>query len=146
MLDFRVDTFLSVCRYLNYTKAAKELCITQPAVSQHIRYLESYYGQKLFVYNNKQLMLTEAGQQLKNTILSIKHDLANTKDIMGKRDEGKRVLKFGATLSIGELMLTGVLADYLRNQPGTEINYQIANTRQLLSDLDDGKKRFFPIV
>ena len=40
MLDFRIQTFLAVCRHLNYTKAAQELCITQPAVSQHIRFLE----------------------------------------------------------------------------------------------------------
>lgn len=40
MQDFRMETFLTVCKYLNYTKAAQELNLTQPAVSQHIRYLE----------------------------------------------------------------------------------------------------------
>lgn len=40
MLDFRIHTFLCVCRHMNYTRAAAELHITQPAVSQHIRYLE----------------------------------------------------------------------------------------------------------
>ncbi len=29
MLDFRIDTFLTVCRYMNFTKAASELHITQ---------------------------------------------------------------------------------------------------------------------
>lgn len=38
MLDFRIHTFLCVCRHMNYTRAAAELHITQPAVSQHIRY------------------------------------------------------------------------------------------------------------
>lgn len=32
MLDFRTRTFLTVCKYMNYTKAAEKLCITQPAV------------------------------------------------------------------------------------------------------------------
>ena len=36
MQDFRVKTFLTVCRTLNYTRAAEELALTQPAVSQHI--------------------------------------------------------------------------------------------------------------
>lgn len=40
MQDFRVKTFLTVCRTLNYTRAAEELALTQPAVSQHITYLE----------------------------------------------------------------------------------------------------------
>lgn len=49
MLDFRIHTFLCVCRHMNYTRAAAELHITQPAVSQHIRYLEREYGAKLLV-------------------------------------------------------------------------------------------------
>ena len=40
MLDYRIHTFLKVCETLNYTLAAKQLHITQPAVSQHIHYLE----------------------------------------------------------------------------------------------------------
>ena len=53
MLDFRIETFLSVCRNMSYTKAANELYITQPAVSQHIKSLEKHYGAKLFFYNGK---------------------------------------------------------------------------------------------
>ncbi len=40
MLDHRIETFLAVCRTLNYTRAAEELSLTQPAVSQHIAALE----------------------------------------------------------------------------------------------------------
>lgn len=61
MLDFRIHTFLCVCRHMNYTRAAAELHITQPAVSQHIRYLEREYGTKLFSYKGKHLQLTQAG-------------------------------------------------------------------------------------
>lgn len=60
MQDYRVSTFLAVCRTLNYTKAAAELNITQPAVSQHISYLEKAYGTPLFTYHRKQLSLTKA--------------------------------------------------------------------------------------
>ena len=41
MLDYRTDTFLTVCKTMNFTLAAKELHITQPAVSQHIHYLKN---------------------------------------------------------------------------------------------------------
>ena len=61
MLDFRVETFLTVCRTMNYTRAAEELNITQPAVSQHIAHLERDYGVPLFAYRNKKLQLTDAG-------------------------------------------------------------------------------------
>ena len=53
MLDFRTETFLCVCRHMNFTKAASELGITQPAVSQHIHFLEKYYRARLFAMNGK---------------------------------------------------------------------------------------------
>lgn len=54
MLDFRLYTFLTLSETLNYTKAADILCITQPAVSQHIKYMEKEYDCKLFFYDGKQ--------------------------------------------------------------------------------------------
>ena len=43
MIDFRMKTFLTVCECMNFTRAAQVLNLTQPAVSQHIRYLEEQY-------------------------------------------------------------------------------------------------------
>lgn len=63
MLDFRIFTFLEVCKQMNFTKAAKKLNITQPAVSQHIRWLEKEYGIKLFEMEGKKLSLTEEGDR-----------------------------------------------------------------------------------
>lgn len=57
MLDPRINTFISVCNNVSYTKAAKELNLTQPAVSQHIRYLENLYGVRLFKYEKKAAFL-----------------------------------------------------------------------------------------
>ena len=74
MLDFRMETFLAVCRYMNFTRAAEKLNITQPAVSQHIRFLEKHYNTKLFRYEGKKLELTEAGEILKNASLTMMHD------------------------------------------------------------------------
>ena len=61
MLDFRIETFLMVSETMNFTEAAKRLHITQPAVSQHIHFLEKEYDTKLFSYHNKRLKMTEAG-------------------------------------------------------------------------------------
>ena len=69
MLDFRMDTFLAVCQYMNYTRAAEALNITQPAVSQHIRWLEEQYEAPLFTYANKRLSLTREGELLRSMAL-----------------------------------------------------------------------------
>ena len=71
MLDFRVQTFLTVCRTLNYTQAARELNITQPAVSQHIAALERHYGAPLFVKEGKRPRLTEAGKLLQQVCITM---------------------------------------------------------------------------
>ena len=138
MLDFRIDTFLCVCKYLSYTKAARELCITQPAVSQHIKFLENYYGQKLFTYDNKQLRLTDAGNALKDAMLNIRHDTLHLKNYVLEGKKGRKDLRFGATLSIGEFLLPDRLSDFMINHPLTQLHYKLANTSRLLSDLDEG--------
>ena len=43
MFDFRLKVFYTVAKRLNFTKAADELCITQPAVSKHIQEIEKVY-------------------------------------------------------------------------------------------------------
>lgn len=89
MLDFRMETFLAVCRYMNFTRAAEKLNITQPAVSQHIRFLEKHYNTKLFRYEGKKLELTEAGEILKNASLTMMHDETAMQDEMKERANQK---------------------------------------------------------
>lgn len=137
MLDFRVETFLCVCRHMSFTKAAKELNITQPGVSQHIKYLEQYYGTKLFEYNKKQLILTPAGIEFKNAMLSIKHDTSHLMQRINEAD-GKPLLKFGATLTAGEFFLSEKLAEYVHKNPHIYLDFRIENTSRLLSHIDEG--------
>ena len=79
MLDFRVNTFLEVCRCMNFTKAAEQLNITQPAVSQHIHFLENEYGVKLFELEGKKIYLTRAGESLKTSLQQMTNDTENLK-------------------------------------------------------------------
>lgn len=65
---------MAVCRHMNFTAAAKELNLTQPAVSQHIHFLEKEYGQPLFSYEKKKLSLTKAGEFLLQTATTQKSD------------------------------------------------------------------------
>lgn len=64
MLTAKVDTLLAVADLLNYTKAAQALSLTQPAVSQHIRQLESDYSVSIFRRGEKPLTLTREGKIL----------------------------------------------------------------------------------
>ena len=94
MLDFRIDTFLAVCKFMNFTKASQYLNITQPAVSGHIRYLEEYYQVKLFVYSGKKMYLTKEGKILLEVATTLKHDDIFLKNKLKNRSN-KQELIFG---------------------------------------------------
>ena len=65
MFDFRLQVFYTVAKRLNFTKAAAELYITQPAVTKHIRELERHFKNSLFERSgNKKIILTTAGEIL----------------------------------------------------------------------------------
>ena len=140
MIDFRVETFIQVCKYMNYTKAAKALHITQPAVSQHIRYMEQEYGVTLFQFQGKKMMLTEEGERLLNAATTLKHDDLALKRMF--KEEQKHTLTFGVTLTIGEYVIGKYLASYMKDYPDTDIRITIANTEELLEKVDDGEIDF----
>ena len=123
MQDFRMETFLTVCELLNYTRAAEALHITQPAVSQHIRCLEEYYGVKLFRYEGKRLRLTEAGALLRNAATTMKHDEIILRELLASGDRPR--FAFGATLTIGDFVLPPKLARYLIDNPEADVRMAV---------------------
>ena len=90
MLDFRMKTFLTVCRYMNFTRAADSLGLTQPAVSQHIGYLEKEYGVPLFKREHKKLTLTPAGEILRSALETMRNDENTVKKRMTESLAKKR--------------------------------------------------------
>ncbi len=61
MIDQKLLTLIAVDKFKNYSKAANFLGLTQPAVSTHIKLLESEFNIKLFVKNDKEIILTNEG-------------------------------------------------------------------------------------
>ena len=142
MIDHRLHTFLTVCKYMNYTKAAQELFITQPAVSQHIRYLEKYYGVSLFSSSGKTLTLTPAGRLLLQKASAMKNDEILLKQSLLTADTGTFSYHFGVTTTIGEFVIARPLARFLRDNPKTGIQMTMANTEELLEGLRRGDYHF----
>lgn len=136
MLDLRVETFLTVCDTMNFTRAAELLHITQPAVSQQIHALEEQYGTKLFRYQGRQLFLTESGLLFRRTASAMRHDALRLKQAL--QCPPQRPLRFGATLTIGEYAMAGPLLRLLRERPQVSLHMVTANTQELLARLDRG--------
>ena len=75
--DFRLKVFVAVAQSRSFTKAAAQLSISQPAVSQHISELEKTTGMKLFQRLRGETIMTDAG--------ALFHQYA--KDILAKYDQ-----------------------------------------------------------
>jgi len=140
MLDFRMETFLTASRLLSYTETARELHITQPAVSQHIHFLEEHYNAKLFQYEGKKLCLTEAGFLLRKAATTMKHDEITLLETL--KASPRRKLVFGATRTIGDYFIPETLIPYLARERNTDICMLVDNTETLLHKIDSGELEF----
>lgn len=139
MLDFRTDTFLAVCDTMNFTEAARRLHITQPAVSQHIRFFEKEYDVKLFSYCNKQLYLTQAGEILRKRLMTMKNDQLAIMNEIRNESHKMESLSIGVTMTIGEYAIVDKIADFLISHPEINLHIHYGNTTQLLTLLDEGR-------
>lgn len=142
MLDNRTFTFLTVCKEMNYTRAAEKLNISQPAVSQHIQYMEDYYGVRLFRFIGKKLILTDAGRLLQRSLTALHNNEIYLKEQLSFITDKKQTLRFGATLTVGDFMIARPLSAFLAKHKGADISVTVANTKELLQKLDSGEIDF----
>lgn len=71
-MDFKqLEAFVSVAKYGSFSKAARELFLTQPTISSHIQNLEKELDTVLFNRNNKYITLTKSGEILYDNAISI---------------------------------------------------------------------------
>lgn len=139
MIDIRIETFLTLCRLMNYRKTAEELNMTQPAVTQHIHYLENYYGCRLFIYDRKSLKMTPEARLLKKYSENIFYQEKKLKTALS--DKGCRKLSIGATKTVGEYVVAEHIASYLKGD-NNRISVNIDNTENLLRALSEGNMDF----
>ena len=142
MLDFRIYTFLELCKTLSYTKTAEKLHMTQPAVTQHIKFLEEFYKNKLFLYSGRTLSLTEYGKLLHRYLVAINSDSAKVREKILNLSSNNHTLNFGATLTIGEYVIPKVLRKLSSDYPEINVSISVKDTKLLLEKLENGDIEF----
>ena len=139
MIDTRIETFLTLCRLMNYRKTAEALNMTQPAVTQHIHYLENLYHCKLFHYDRKTLHMTEEAKMLKIYAENVLYQEKKFKSALCEKNGIH--LAIGATKTIGEYVNADHIASFLQS-PQNHISVDVDNTENLLLSLQNGKIDF----
>ncbi|NLU25184.1 MAG: LysR family transcriptional regulator [Clostridiales bacterium] len=139
MKDDKMSTFLALCDTMNYRLAAEHLHITQPAVTQHIHALEQYYGCRLFQYDGRHLFKTAEAGTLERYARAMAYQERELLSALHPAPENH--LSIGATKTIGEFVIGGQVARYLKDAHN-HISVQVGNTQEMLQLLDRGKIDF----
>ncbi len=131
MFDFRLQVFYTVAQRLNFTKAAEELYITQPAVTKHIHEIENHFKVKLFERNGGKIKLTQAGEillQYTEQIFSTYRNLEFEMNALLHQHRGK--LRIGASTTAAQYVLPPVLAAFHKKFKDIKVALSNNNTEQ----------------
>ncbi len=142
MLDYRLQTFLTLCETCNYTKTADKLNMTQPAVSQHIQFLENYYQVGLISGKGKNFSLTEEGKALQEYTRTLNANSERILPLLHRIKNQVKPLSFGATLTIGEYTVPPILFELFQEDSDIDISMFVENTHVLQEMLWEGKIDF----
>ena len=140
MFDFRLQVFQAVAKRLNFTKAAAELYITQPAVTKHIHELERHFKVKLFDRNGSRIKLTSAGEillQHTEQLFSLYRNLEFEMNNLSQKLKGK--LRLGASTTIAQYVLPPVLAAFHKKFSDIQITLITNNTEQIENALKNNE-------
>ncbi|MCD8347828.1 MAG: LysR family transcriptional regulator [Lachnospiraceae bacterium] len=140
MLDYRIETFLTLCECGSYHQAAELLHLTQPAITQQIHHLEAEYGCKLFRYANRRLEKTKAANLLETYARAVRQQEQGLRERLHEQDSAC-YLRIGATKTIGDYVLTEYLHHFL-DDPNHSLEYLVDNTDHLLRELEENRLDF----
>lgn len=139
-MDFRLKVFHSVACNLSFTKASRELFITQPAISKHIHELEVKYKTPLFERSGSQISLTRAGELLLShtqNLLVAYRQLDFEMNLLTDNFSGE--LKLGASTTISQYVLPPVLSSFIKKFPDIKVSLLNGNSYDIERALREGK-------
>jgi LysR family transcriptional regulator, transcription activator of glutamate synthase operon len=132
--------FESVSRHLHFTRAADELNVAQPSVSQQIRKLETELGTPLFHRMKRRVALTEAGQRFlphaRAVLQQLEEARIEVQELTGLR---KGTLAVGAPPSVGTHLFPRALAAFSQRHPGIGLSFREGGSRTLVNLLEQGE-------
>jgi DNA-binding transcriptional LysR family regulator len=133
----QLRVFDVAARHMNFSRAAEELHLTQPAVSTLIKQLAGHAGLPLFERVRQKLYLTPAGEEVQRCAREVAHRVRETEAALGRLRGVSGGRLNVAVISAGDYFFPRVLAEFARRYPGVELNLQVHNRESLLRCLAD---------
>ncbi|WP_372754215.1 LysR substrate-binding domain-containing protein [Labilibaculum sp.] len=125
-MDYRDEVFMAVAENLNFSKAAEELFISQPAVTKHIKELESKLNIALFERKGNKVYLTKAGKLTYKSLKQIKQHYRDLEYELGRlHNSFEGSIRIGASSTISQYLIPSVIAVFHSRYP--DIKFDLLN-------------------
>lgn len=135
-MNFRDIVFLTIAEFGSFTRASKELNISQPAVTKHVKELEGNLNCKLFNRGNSKVSLTIEGRVVYNHLKKIKRDYRELYDDLETFNlEFGGEINIGASTTIANYILPKIIAEFSNRYPKIKINLITGNSYVIINKL-----------
>lgn len=132
----QLEVFLAAAHFQNITRAAESLAMSQSAASSALKELESQFDIQLFDRVGKRLQLNELGRLYRPKVESVLAQARELEQAFSKHSEAG-ALKVGATLTIGNYLAVGVMAEYMTSPSRPRVSLEVANTATIARRVKD---------
>lgn len=138
--DFvKLETFLTVARERSFSKASAKLGISQPAVTQQIKFIEKYLACKVIERKKNGIKLTNEGEELYKIATRLEKEIHVSEQDILKIINKEITFKLGASYTIGTYIIPGQCLNTIGEAINNDINLDIDLSDKIVEKLKDRK-------
>ena len=137
--DFaKLQTFLMVIKEKSFSKASAKLGISQPAVTQQIKFIEDYLDTKIVERKKNGILLTKEGEDLYRIALRLEKNIVNSERELLKIINKEFTFVMGASYAIGNYILPNYLGE-IKKRIDNEVFMNVGLSEDIIEQLEDKK-------
>ena len=137
--DFaKLQTFLMVIKEKSFSKASAKLGISQPAVTQQIKFIEDYLDTKIVERKKNGILLTKEGEDLYRIAVKLEKAISSSEKELLKIINKEFTFVMGSSNAIGNYILPSYLGE-IKKRLDNEVYIQIGLSEDVIGQLEDKK-------
>jgi len=138
--DFvKLETFLTVARERSFSKASAKLGISQPAVTQQIKFIEKYLACKVIERKKNGIKLTNEGEELYKIAARLEKEILSSEQDILKIINKEITFRLGASFTIGTYIIPGQCLNTIGEAINNSVNLDIDLSDNIIEKLKDRK-------
>jgi len=138
--DFvKLETFLTVARERSFSKASAKLGISQPAVTQQIKFIEKYLAVKIIERKKNGIKLTAEGEELYKIATRLEKEIHSAEKDILKIINKEMTFRLGASYTIGTYVIPGECLNAMSQAINNDVNLSIDMSGNIIAQLKERK-------